>query len=135
MLEMNSDDKEALEESLYDLKHDLGKYIRLPVSMLPKEATWEEVATQVEQAVMRTRKGPTGILSAAVLFEQFQGEWGERLANLSSYASLQTAVAEACALPEQILRTESALTRETVESILGEVSTAVQRLMDEVMHG
>jgi hypothetical protein len=134
MLEMNSDIKEALEESLYDLKHDLGKYIRLPVGMLPKEATWAEVAAQVEQAVLRTRKGPSGILSAAALFEQFKREWGARLANLSSYAALQTAVAAACALPEQILLNESALNRETVESILGEVSTAVQRLMDEVMH-
>lgn len=135
MFEMNADTKEALEESLYDLKHDLGKYVRLPVSMLPKDAPWAEVVAQVDRAVLQTRNGPAGALSAAMLFDRFHEEWGAQLADLPSYAALRASVASACALPKQILQNESGLTREGVEAVLFEVSQSIQRLMDEVLYG
>jgi hypothetical protein len=42
--------KEELLEALSDLKHDLGKYIKLPVTMLPREADPSEVALEVKRA-------------------------------------------------------------------------------------
>ena len=132
---MNPDIREALEESLYDLKHDLGKYIRLPVSMLPKDASWAEVTAQVEQGVLRTRKGPAGTISAAELLAKFDAEWGTMLADRPNYQSLQRAVAAACDLPTQLGMQDESWTRDRVESILCAVSDAIRRLMDEVSHG
>ena len=135
MSEMNPDVREALEESLYDLKHDLGKYIRLPVSMLPKDALWTEVTAQVEQGVLRTRKGPTGTISAAELLEKFHIEWGAMLADRPAYAAVQEAVAAACELPRHLGVPDERWTRDRVERILGAVSDTIQQLMDEVTHG
>ena len=61
MLNDDKEKREALVEALYDLKHDLGKYIRLPVAMLPSDATEGEVASAVMQGVERTRSGPRGV--------------------------------------------------------------------------
>jgi hypothetical protein len=135
MLEIPSDTREALEESLYDLKHDLGKYVRLPVSMLPKDASWDEVAAQTAQAVLRTRTGPSGTVSAVMLMERFHAEWGATLADQPAYREVQAAVASVCALPDQVQKPDPNLTREKVEAVLAEVSQTIQRLMDEVAHG
>jgi hypothetical protein len=135
MLDMDTDTKEALSESLFDLKHDLGKYIRLPVSMLPKDASWDEVVIQAERGVLHTRKGPAGEIAAVALFENFASEWGERLAAVDEYWGVERAVSDAHALLDRIRRNEPGLSRGEVEQTLGAVSSAIQLLMEEVANG
>ena len=135
MLDMDNDTLEALEESLYDLQHDLGKYVRLPVSMLPKDAPWETVVEQAIAAVERTRKGPSGVVSAKMLLDRFAADWEEKLASVSLYQSVKSAVAETAVLVGRIREGDSSPDRAEVEAVLGAVSEAIGRLMDEVLNG
>jgi hypothetical protein len=134
MSNMDTDTREALEESLYDLKHDLGKYILLPVSMLPDDATREAVAAQTRRAILQTVKGPRGELSAAALFEKFALEWKETLASFETYREVERSVAAATALLDELAQKGPVLTRARAAAVLGEVSCSIQRLMDEVLN-
>ncbi len=62
------------QDLLADLAHDLGKYIRLPLAMLPLGADDDAVRAAAEDALLRTRRGPSGITSAAEIWNEFLGE-------------------------------------------------------------
>jgi hypothetical protein len=132
---MDTATKEALLESLYDLKHDLGKYIKMPVAMLPKDASWDEVTAQVRKAVHKTRKGQSGEISAATLFQRFVDEWEQHLASNKAYQQVALSVEAAIELNDRVEQCEPGLTRAEIEQVLGAVSIAISSLMDEVNHG
>jgi len=135
MLTLTPEQMEALEECLFDLKHDLGKYVKLPLGMLPKDAPWDQVVAQVRLAVYETRKGPRGVISAADLFSAFADEWRATLSGTPSFQGLERAVHEACALPDRVAKGQGAISRDEAERMLGAVSVSIQALMDEVLHG
>jgi hypothetical protein len=135
MSTMDTKTKEALLESLYDLKHDLGKYIKMPVSMLPKDAKWDEVTVQAVKAILETRKGQSGVISAKMLFDQFAAEWETRLAGNEAYQQIAFSVQVAVALVGRIERHDAGLSREGVEQTLGAVTVAISKLQDEVENG
>jgi len=122
-------------EALHDLKHDLGKYIRLPVSLLPHDASADEIRDAVVCAIDETRKGPRGVVSAKELWSAFVRECGDGCASFPTYERLGPAVERAASLRERIDMPEERVERSEIERYLGEVRAAIQALIEEVENG
>lgn len=135
MLDLNDNELEELAETLYDLKHDLGKYIKLPLALLPKDATKLEVAQAVCRGVNETRSGPRGVISAKTLIDEFDVEWGEVLTDISTYDTLKRVVARAIACATKAADDPDALSRDEVMADLAGVSEAIAVLISEVEGG
>ncbi|HKU38874.1 MAG TPA: hypothetical protein VJR89_12025, partial [Polyangiales bacterium] len=58
----------ALRELLEDLRHDLVKYVRLPLRMLPPDADAAALRGALECALLRTRESRTVTQSARELW-------------------------------------------------------------------
>ena len=132
---MFEDDPEKLEElvdALYELKHDLGKYIRLPVAMLPKEAPLEDVIAAVTRGIDRTRNGPRGVRSARDIWRAFHAEWGDALGALEIYEALGVAVERAVGWSAQVAAADSEWRRADVERDLTAVGRGIEALLVEV---
>ncbi|MEZ4432501.1 MAG: hypothetical protein R3F65_08820, partial [bacterium] len=56
-----------LAEILDDLQHDLGKHLALPLRMLPRDASDDDVRAAARTALWRTRRGPESSTDAARL--------------------------------------------------------------------
>lgn len=124
--------KEDLLDLLLDLKHDLGKYIVLPVSMLPADAGTEQVHQALEMALMRTRVGPRGVRSAGQIWKEFVADEQGRLAHLVGRPALTGAVENALAL-ERVLRPGSQPpVRLLLRRKLAAVSVAIADLIEEL---
>ncbi len=123
-----SEIREDLLEALYDLKHDLGKYIRLPVAMLPPNASPTDLRQALARGLFETRKGPAGVLSAGQIFAAFTGEYGRNCEQFSAYERLTRAVDRALALND----CTDAMERGEIMHALGNVSAAIQTLIEEV---
>ena len=63
-------DKEELLDILLDLKHDLGKYLRLPLALLPADASPKEVREALKTGLFSTRKSGVKTTSAQELFDE-----------------------------------------------------------------
>ncbi len=124
----NSEIRKELLEALYDLKHDLGKYIRLPVAMLSREASPNDLDRALSRALFETRKGPAGVLSAEQIFTAFADEWGPSCAQFSAYGIITRAVDRALALRNTVETMEHV----EIMNVLGDVGAAIQLLIQEV---
>jgi hypothetical protein len=91
---MNTDD---LLDALSDLQHDLGKYIAMPVTMLPADASSADLREALRAALHETRRGPAGIQSAREVWEAFRAEVGDALAHAPAWDGLHVAVDRALA--------------------------------------
>lgn len=120
--------RDDLVDALLDLKHDLGKYIRLPVVMLPVDATAGELRGAVKEAIERTRKGPAGVRSARQIWQGFLDEAGDALADSPALGRLTAAVERALALSG-----EAQLERAAVEAELAAVGEGIRQLIEEVV--
>lgn len=63
----------ALVEHVRRLRHDLGKYVQLQVRWLPPEASLAERREAVCADLLRTRRGPGGVVGAAELWARSRG--------------------------------------------------------------
>lgn len=72
-------DPETLRDILDDAQHDLGKHLTLPLRLLPADAGDEAVREAARTALLRTRRGPTGVTDAATLWAGFEAELSELL--------------------------------------------------------
>jgi hypothetical protein len=125
---MNTDD---LLDVLSDLQHDLGKYLLMPVTMLPADASDAALREALRAALLETRRGPAGVRSAATLWSTFQAEAGEALARLPGRRLLTTAVDRALAW-EGRLDGNSPLDRGAVTADLRAVTDAIRALMAQL---
>jgi hypothetical protein len=130
MIDENRLSRDDLLDALLDLKHDLGKYIRLPVAMLPADAGAEELRQALATAINQTRKGPAGARSAAEIWAAFLDEVGGAIDRFDAAARLRAAVDRALAWGDRIGDDE--LERPAIEGDLSAVGTSVQRLIEEV---
>lgn len=80
---------------LMDMKHDLGKYIVMPVAMLPATAPDADVRDALRRALRETRTGGDGPRSATELWDDFVGEGGDALRALDGFGVLEASVARA----------------------------------------
>lgn len=132
MIENDRLSRDDVLDALLDLKHDLGKYIRLPVAMLPADAGDADLRQALETALNRTRSGPEGVRSAAELWDGFVEEVGAALDGYSSAAELRRAVEQALAWRAALGDPDAAVDRQAVEADLGAVGVGIQRLIEEV---
>ena len=102
-------------ELLDDLLHDLGKYVALPINMLPKDAQIEDFRLALETALTRTRNSPTGVLSARQIWADFLADAGNVYESRSGWGRLRSAVDTAFAWQQQLGTDENTLNREQAQ--------------------
>ncbi len=119
-------------DALMDLKHDLGKYIRIPFSMIPATASAGEVEAALETALRRTRSGPSGVRSAKEIWDAFAGEVGDALEGKKEYGALELAVARALSHEAALCGSAPMPDRETLEADMIDVGKCIQELVEEV---
>ncbi len=125
---MTADD---LIDAVVDLQHDLGKYLRLPISMLPVDATPEAVRAAASEALLQTRRGPSGVTPAAEIWAAFVEEVAGALDQRPEFRRLSCAVAQALA---HTGATDSA-DPEELRADLGAVGPAIRALARGLSRG
>jgi hypothetical protein len=123
--------REDLIDAVAELEHDLGKYLCLPLALLPRPAGPEDVRAALCTALLETRKGPRGVQSAEDLWRAFAAEAGPALRGRPAYDRLAAAVAGALAWRAHLSPGE-AVERERVEADLRAVAEAIRALREEV---
>jgi hypothetical protein len=118
-------------DAMLDVKHDLGKYIRMPIAMLPADAPDALVRAALLQALQRTRSGPRGVRSARFIWDAFCAEAAEVLKEEPAFAALTEAVARALAWEDRAAAAEP-IDRSSVEADFAAVGARIQELLDEV---
>ena len=114
-----------------DLRHDLGKYLRMPLRMLPEEASEAALREAVGLALRQTRRAASGVRSAREL-------WGAAAPALRAlavasprYLELEAAVSAALAL-EARLDAPEPFDRAEAEALLFEVGHRLDCWLAEV---
>ena len=121
-------------DAILDVKHDLGKYIRMPIAMLPDDAPDGALKEAILQALQRTRTGPKGPRSARSIWEGFEAEVGGALRGEPGFAALAASVARALAWEERAAAAEP-VERSRVTQDFAAVGARIQELLDEVSRG
>ncbi len=129
MAKMRRDD---LLDALFDLQHDLGKYLCQPLAWLPADASPQEVREAALQALLTTRKGPTGTLSADDLWQGFIDEVGEDLDGTQEWPNLEHAVARALAWSETLEVADAPPNRPMITEDFKRVADAIRNLIKEL---
>ena len=124
-------DAEAQLDLLFDLLHDLGKYIRMPLSLLPDSAGEQEVRNALEQALMRTRSGSGEVHSARVIWETFISDSESGVTAFTCWIPLQSAVEDALSWGER-LASQAPIARGEVMADFGRVPEAIRALIIEI---
>jgi len=133
MIDSNHSSADDRLDLLLDLKHDLGKYLCLPLSMLAQDATEAEVRASLSRALFETRSGPRGTKSATAIWREFLVEADSELLAMRDFEGLKEAVEAALnlsALLEDGSRTTP--TRDGVLEVMQAVSTRIQMLIKEI---
>lgn len=127
-------------ELLLDLKHDLGKYLLLPLALLPKNAADGAVRAALTRALLqtRTRRVPADQndgnvskhIGAAELWRDAASELQHAGCAREALARIDAAVQRALAWQHALAR-EGALDRSAIERDLGAVQSAIAELIDE----
>jgi hypothetical protein len=125
----------ALIEVLDTLRHDLAKYLSLPLRMLPADAADAEVRRALEQALLRTRSSKAGTQSAAALYAELRAELSNAGADAEHLSSLDVAVQRALAWQAQltaVVTRVAQIDRAAVERDFACVSGTLDAWLDEV---
>jgi hypothetical protein len=118
-------------DAVLDVKHDLGKYIRMPIAMLPAGAPDAAIRAALLQALLRTRTGPNGALSARSIWDAFSAEVAEALQEEPAFAALAESVVRALAWEDKAAAAEP-IDRSSVEADFAAVGARIQELLNEV---
>ena len=125
---------DATLDLLLDLKHDLGKYLLLPIALLPSDADAAALHDALERALRKTRSTRGVTRSAREIWQGFQAELADELAPGSGLDDLRVAVERALAW-EHALAAHAAIDRGAVERDFAAVQTAIAVLIDEARSG
>lgn len=127
-------DTAALLDALLDLKHDLGKHLLLPLSLLPKDAVPVDVARAAQNALQRTRRGPQGEQSARALWNDFVSEYGRHLHRSPAFMTLARTVEAALAWESKLSAAplEHNAIRDDVTRDFQQVGSSILALIAEV---
>ena len=88
---------QALLDALLDLSHDLGKHLQLPLALLPKSATAQQLISTVHDCLLRTRRSAHGDVSARALWDAFVSETASPWQQCSEFVALERSVVDALA--------------------------------------
>ncbi len=120
-----SDPPAALREALLDLDHDLGKYLGLPLALLPVGADADAVRGAARTALLRTRRSGGVATPARELWAAFRAEWDVDASPLG--VSLRRAVETTLTWE---LRLDEVIDRAALERDLADVRRATRAWMD-----
>lgn len=115
----------ALADLLMDLAHDLGKYIRMPLAFLPRDAPAHEVHAALRKALLETRPGPR---SARQVWAGFLAEAGV-LPDTPAFHAMRDAVEHALRWEAVARAANTELDRTEVEADLNAVHKAVRNAL------
>lgn len=124
--------QEDLEDALDDLAHDLGKYIHLPLSLLPDTASDDEFLEAATLALIRTRRAPTGDQSARELWVAFCQEVGNELVSYPGWIELEQTIANALDWTERLQDAARSESRTKLVADLRAVAPAIRVLRGQI---
>jgi hypothetical protein len=125
---------DAILDLLLDVKHDLGKYLIMPIALLPRDADDPALRAALERALRQTRCTRGVTRSAREIWRGFHAELSDVLAPESGLDDLRIAIERALSW-EQALARQEALDRAAVERDFGAVQAAIAVLIDEARSG
>ena len=128
----DADSPVELLDSLYDLQHDLGKHIRLPVALLPEDAEPSAVRQAIGAALRRTGQHQGKPKGAKIIWREFCAQHATQLEMYSTWSGLVEAVSTAIAWEDALDQTERDIPRETVLRDFTSLARAIDRMIDEV---
>jgi hypothetical protein len=134
MIDNDKAGRTEIVDAILDVKHDLGKYIRMPIAMLPDDAPDAALKEALLQALRRTRTGPKGPRSARAIWEGFEAEVRGALRGEPAFDALAAAVRRALAWEERAVAPEP-VERDRVAADFAAVGARIQELLDEVSRG
>ncbi len=117
---------------MLDLQHDLGKYLRLPVAMLPAAAGSDELREAVCEGAFRTRRGPAGVRAAQEIWDDLCAEAAGRLDAFGAWERAGRALKQALELGARARSGAALPPREELLAQLSEVAAAAAELLAEV---
>ncbi len=119
-------------DALFDLKHDLGKYLFLPLGMLPREAPLTEVIAAARKGLLQTRIAGDLSRDVADLWREFTDAWADGLSRFDAFERLSRAVDGARAWQNRLTTESPAFSRDELESDFKAVGQAIGALIEEV---
>jgi hypothetical protein len=131
MIDNGKPSQTEIVDAILDVKHDLGKYIRMPIAMLPADAPDAALEAALLQALQRTRTGPKGSRSARSIWNAFSAEVAKALEDEPAFAALGEVVARALSWEDRAAA-GAPLDRGGVEADFAAVGERIQDLLDEV---
>jgi hypothetical protein len=124
----------ALAELLDDLRHDLAKYLSLPLRMLPRDAGSAAVRAALIDALRHTHRSGRETTSARELYARSRARLVQAQASPARLRALDAAVATALAW-EAALDRDEPLERAQIEAELAAVGAQIDAWLDEVAGG
>ena len=118
-------------DALDQLKHDLGKYMRMPVAFLAPDASKDDLKQALEMALLQTRSGGGRTQTAKEIWQDFLVDNSSALEGHIGFTELTSAVESALAW-EAALSDESRLDQVAITRDLGKVSVLISSLMQEL---
>ena len=129
---MNDMSRERLAyEALDQLKHDLGKYMRMPVAFLSPDASKEDLKQALEMALLQTRSSAQGYQKASEIWGNFLKDWGASFDEHQTFQRLVSTVENALSW-EAALEDDSRLNQTEITRDLSQVNQVISTLMDEL---
>jgi hypothetical protein len=132
MEEGNLLNRDDLLDALYDLKHDLGKYIRLPVAMLGSDAGQSDLRDALKTAIYETRRGPGGVHGSREIWDEFVRECDAGLKSFATYGRLRDTCERVIGIGACLENEQQIPDKEKLLEDLGKVTVAIQDLIEEV---
>ena len=121
----------TLAELLDDLRHDLAKYLSLPLRMLPRDAEPAALRAALADALWHTRRSGGRSTPARELYARARAELLETKADPARLRALDQAVARALAW-EGALARDAPLPRAQIEADLSAVGVELEAWSREV---
>ncbi|MEL6543612.1 MAG: hypothetical protein AAFQ82_03240 [Myxococcota bacterium] len=130
--QMGNDAKEALVNELYDLQHDLAKYIRMPLTFLPSHATDSELRDAMRRALRETYRRGDEVVPAHRLWREFVHETPASIRRLESFSTLERAVTRALAWEHSIDQHDQPIDRSSVLTDFAAITASIDLLIVDV---
>lgn len=126
---------ESVVDRLYDLQHDLAKYIRMPLTFLPSHATDVELREALHRALRETYRRGDEIIRAESLWRECVATIPSSVRRSESFQRLENAVTRALAWEHSIDDHDQSLDRQEILSDFGSITAAIDLLIVDVEAG
>ena len=117
-------------DALDDLQHDLGKYLRLPLAFLPKDAPPDAVRAAARKALFETRRAGPTVQDAQSIWDTFRVEIDGALDAFPTFQALAKAMERATAWGSTLREEHRPVERLDIEADFSAVGQAIRDLRD-----